>query len=55
MRWRVNFGNGQVHECASRRACEALIAAQIGGPRGAFIQRYVGDDAPGGWIRVRVR
>jgi hypothetical protein len=48
MNYRVNFGNGQVHECRSLRDAKNLLAAQFDGPGSAFIQKR--GDSPSGWV-----
>lgn len=47
--YRVNFGNGQVHNVKSKAEGLRLIAAQFDGGTGCYVQRYVGDDM---WVRA---
>lgn len=58
--YRLNYGNGQVSRnldslkearFALRRQKE--YSERISEPDSTYIQKYVGDDAPDGWIRVK--
>ncbi len=48
--YRVNFGNGQVHNVASIAEGRRLIAAQFDGGGSCYIQKYMGD---GMWVRIK--
>ena len=58
--FRLNYGNGQISrnidtlseaQYALKRQKE--YSARINQSDNTYIQKYVGDDAPDGWVRVR--
>lgn len=51
MNWRINYGNGQVHEVASRKEAVRLLHS-IDGNGHCRVQRR--GDAPDGWITVKL-
>lgn len=52
MNWRLNFGNGQVHDCSSRREAVALLHAQLDGAGFCRVQKR--GDSLSGWINVKL-
>lgn len=57
MRYRVNYGNGQVNYQPSLAACRREISGMELYKKQAFIQRYEAGsaDCPGEWVRVEVK
>jgi hypothetical protein len=57
MKYRVNYGNGQVNQHKSLADCRREIAEMDLYKEFAFVQQYSAGsaDSPGEWVRVRER